>query len=292
MYNPSMASVGRATTFPVSLYATPSTLYQELFYTVLRAGHLQAGPGYGVKRDHFPGHELILSLSGRSIVVVSGVLHDVKPGDFVWFNCQHPHEHRADMKDPWDALWARVDGPRLDRTGAMLEVETSPVISGIRHEEAKAVLLEIIDQMQRDHPDSAPMIHAGVAKLVALACCARRLPAADVDAPSSMKHVIERMRQDYFKPFTLAELAAGAGMSSSHFSRVFRKAFSASPIDWLRRERVNQAKRRLSETNDPVQWIAEQVGYRDRFFFSKDFRKMTGMTPREFRRREVGGDRA
>ena len=37
-------------------------------------------------------------------------------------------------------------------------------------------------------------------------------------------------------------------------------------------------------TDDAVPWIAEEVGYRDRFFFSKDFKRLTGMTPREFRR--------
>ena len=34
-----------------------------------------------------------------------------------------------------------------------------------------------------------------------------------------------------------------------------------------------------------AKWIAEEVGYRDRFFFSKDFKRLTGFTPREFRRR-------
>ena len=59
------------------------------------------------------------------------------------------------------------------------------------------------------------------------------------------------------------------------------------PIDWLRRERVNQAKRRLTESSDAIEEIATQVGYNDRFFFSRDFNKLTGYSPREFRRREV-----
>jgi AraC-like DNA-binding protein len=75
-------------------------------------------------------------------------------------------------------------------------------------------------------------------------------------------------------------------MSASHFSRIFKAAFGTSPIDWLRRERISQAKRRLVETTDAIKEIAEQTGYSDRFFFSKDFRRLTGHTPREFRRRE------
>lgn len=40
------------------------------------------------------------------------------------------------------------------------------------------------------------------------------------------------------------------------------------------------------ETTDAIQEIAGQTGYSDRFFFSKDFRRLTGHTPREFRERE------
>jgi AraC-like DNA-binding protein len=44
------------------------------------------------------------------------------------------------------------------------------------------------------------------------------------------------------------------------------------------------------EGDAQIQEVAEQVGYRDRFFFSKDFRRMVGMTPKEYREREqIGG---
>ena len=52
------------------------------------------------------------------------------------------------------------------------------------------------------------------------------------------------------------------------------------------RERISQAKRRLVETADAIKEIAQQTGYSDRFFFSKDFKRLTGHAPREFRQRE------
>jgi AraC-like DNA-binding protein len=82
------------------------------------------------------------------------------------------------------------------------------------------------------------------------------------------------------------ELARLAGMSTPHFFRRFKRATGSSPIDWLRRERINQAKRHLSETADPVGEIAERVGYSDPFYFSRDFKRMTGHSPREYRSQE------
>jgi AraC-like DNA-binding protein len=62
-----------------------------------------------------------------------------------------------------------------------------------------------------------------------------------------------------------------------------------SPIDWLRRERINQAKRRLIDTDEPVKEIARQCGYRDPYFFSKDFKKLTNLPPTLYRAQERGG---
>ena len=82
-----------------------------------------------------------------------------------------------------------------------------------------------------------------------------------------------------------------AAMSTSHFYRRFRKFTGSTPIDWLRRERISQAKRRLIECSDSIAEIAEQVGYSDQFYFSRDFRRFTGLSPSYYRRQELGSSK-
>jgi transcriptional regulator GlxA family with amidase domain len=106
------------------------------------------------------------------------------------------------------------------------------------------------------------------------------------ELPMPVQKAIEKMRLYFHTPIRVAELALLAGMSESHFSRLFKSAIGTSPIDWLRRERINQAKHRLIESDDPIKEIARQVGYSDQFFFSKDFKKMTKLTPTQFRDEE------
>src|SRR3989442_15925057 len=100
--------------FPVSIFATPNPLHEELFYTVARAGHLVGGPEHRIQRDHCPGHEIILCLRGSGFVLVGGRRHLVRPKQLVWINCHRPHEHGAIASDPWEVYWIRVEGPRLD----------------------------------------------------------------------------------------------------------------------------------------------------------------------------------
>jgi len=83
------------------------------------------------------------------------------------------------------------------------------------------------------------------------------------------------------RPWRVHDLATLSGMSEAHFFRRFRRATGSSPIDFLRRERINHARCRLLQSNDLVKEIAEQVGYNDPFFFSRDFKRYTGLAPTE-----------
>ena len=284
-----MPPVSAPSRFPVSLFATPNPVHQEIFYTVPRAGHIVAGIEHHIRRDHFPGHELILCLRGRGYARIEGRLHPVKAGELLWVNCHHPHEYGAEKSDPWELLWIRMEGPRLARMCELLSVSEAPVFQNIGIETAWPLYEEIFHHLAGEEPEAPAMIHAAAARLIALAFAARaRQPGPRVaEAPPVLRKPLERMKLFYFERLRVADLAALAGMSASHFSRLFKSAFGASPIDWLRRERISQAKRRLAETRDAIKEIATQVGYSDRYFFSKDFKRLAGISPREFRAQET-----
>lgn len=283
-----MAQPLPASRFPVSLYATPNPAHQEVFYTVPRAGHLLAGPEHHIKRDHFPGHELILCLRGKGWTRIAGRTHQVRAGDLVWINCHHPHEHGAVGDDPWEVYWIRAEGPRLAQLAELLDVRNIPVVRGLDLRRATPVYRELFRLIQADSPQAPALIHAQVAALLAQAYCARQHSGEHAPKiPPALARCVERMKLFYFEKHSVASLARLAGLSPTHFSRVFKEAFGTSPIDWLRRERISQAKRRLADTGDDIKEIAEQVGYSDRYFFSKDFKKHTGFTPTQFRDRET-----
>ena len=275
------------TRFLLSLFATPHSRHQEVFYTVPRAGHLVGEADHHVKRNHFPGHELIYCISGEGFVRVSGRVHSVGKGELVWVNCQIPHEHGAKAANPWEVYWVRIEGPMLDKMCRMLSVEDGPVFLDADAKKTKECYREIFELMQGDAPEAPALIHAAVARLVALVFCARLRSAETVESiPLTLRRPVEWMRLFYFENVRVSSLAAMAGVSSGHFTRLFKSTFGTSPIDWLRRERISQAKRRLVGSQSAIKEIAEQVGYADRFFFSKDFKRHTGLSPSEFRERE------
>jgi len=83
----------------------------------------------------------------------------------------------------------------------------------------------------------------------------------------------------------VAALAQEAGYSVDHFSRVFAKITGRRPQTFVIEAKLERARQLLSESGLTIGEIAEALGYREIFFFSRQFRQHTGCSPTEFRRR-------
>jgi AraC family transcriptional regulator len=103
-----------------------------------------------------------------------------------------------------------------------------------------------------------------------------------------LHRIIDAMRANLAEPFELAVYADMAGLSVFHFSRVFKQATGMAPSRYIVRLRVEEARRLLCETAEPVIDIGYALGYQSPSHFSQVFRQMTGVTPSAYR----GGGRA
>lgn len=104
-------------------------------------------------------------------------------------------------------------------------------------------------------------------------------------APTALRRAIERLRSDDDTDVSLAALASDAGVSRFHFCRAFKESTGLSPHAWLRQHRLEQAMKMLRDTDDPVVSIAAALGYSSQTAFAAAFRKLTGETPSDWRRR-------
>ncbi|HEY8965643.1 MAG TPA: AraC family transcriptional regulator [Candidatus Methylacidiphilales bacterium] len=103
------------------------------------------------------------------------------------------------------------------------------------------------------------------------------------------RHAVSRLVAAlHASPDRLPDVAAMARqlhLSRAHFSRVFKAVTQTSPIDFLLEMRLSRARHLLTETDLSVGEIAERLDYADIFFFSRQFKKKTGLSPLQYRRR-------
>jgi signal transduction histidine kinase/AraC-like DNA-binding protein/DNA-binding response OmpR family regulator len=98
-----------------------------------------------------------------------------------------------------------------------------------------------------------------------------------------VKRAVAYLHQNYKRPLKRWEVADAVGASENYLSQVFKQELGLSPWDYLNRFRVNQAKELFRRTQDNVKCIAGQVGFKDPKYFSRVFRKLTSLSPSEFR---------
>jgi AraC-like DNA-binding protein len=100
------------------------------------------------------------------------------------------------------------------------------------------------------------------------------------DADPAVTRALGFAREHLAEPIYLAHMAHAAGMSRFHFARRFRRVTGRSPMEWLRRARIEAARSLLLTTPLPLRAIAPRVGFADEFQLSRVYREITGTTPR------------
>jgi transcriptional regulator GlxA family with amidase domain len=81
------------------------------------------------------------------------------------------------------------------------------------------------------------------------------------------------------------EMVKLSALPGRTFKRRFRKATGHSPITYVQNLRVEDAKRRLERTDHPIDEISFAVGYEDPTFFRRLFKRITSLTPGDYRRK-------
>jgi len=108
-------------------------------------------------------------------------------------------------------------------------------------------------------------------------------PTRQEDYPKLIVEIQEFLHQNYMKNITNAVLSQKFGLVASYISRLFKKSTGLSPGEYLTKVRIDRAKSlMLSNPDLMVKEIAGMVGFKDAYYFSKTFKKETGMWPTEF----------
>jgi AraC family transcriptional regulator len=152
-------------------------------------------------------------------------------------------------------LWA------LHETGA----QNSPVSDLLGDTLSAAIAIHLIGNYASDHPLIVP--HRGGI------------------AGSRLARVLDYVEAHIHTSLPLSALADAAAMSPFHFSRAFRQSTGQSPHQYILVRRIEYAKSLLRSSELAIGEVSLSAGFGRHNHFAKVFRKKTGLTPTEFRRR-------
>lgn len=106
---------------------------------------------------------------------------------------------------------------------------------------------------------------------------------------SIVSTVIDYIQNNYSsKSLSVQEIARVCHMNPAYLGQLFKKRMGYSIVDYIHKVRIEQAKRLLLETDQNIDLIADQTGFKDRSYFCKIFKKKTGLSPGEYKKYKKG----
>lgn len=109
--------------------------------------------------------------------------------------------------------------------------------------------------------------------------------AAEKEKADRYKRVVSYMEEHYAEQVSLQDLADTAGCNPQYLCRVFRDIAGVPPIRYLIRYRIERAKELLDNSTENILEISMDCGFENVSYFIRQFKRETGTTPREYRRR-------
>ena len=108
------------------------------------------------------------------------------------------------------------------------------------------------------------------------------------DTSSVILEVERFMKKNYASPITVEDMARKFNFNASYLTRIFKKQTGESPVKYLLRLRIDEAKKLLLEHPDlSVKQISTLVGYEDQHYFSRFFKELTGLSPSDYRNKSL-----
>ncbi len=240
---------------------------------IARIGVDNALPPYERVRQFPQGSFLMVGLQGSGSVLLEGIWQRVSAGTVCMAPPRVLNAFRADREKVWRIAWVRFEEAKGART-------TVGAASPVRIQ-GGADLADAILGFKREWEGAMhPALLRCWGELIGAS--AQRL-AQPFQTSGRLGVLWETVNASLSEPWPVVRLAAAACMSEENLRRVCLKELGRTPMQQVTAMRVNAAFTMLEKGREKLEVIAQELGYSDAFVFSKVFKRVTGLSPMDYR---------
>ena len=259
---------------------------EELSLVVYNVGFQKCTPGYrwgpGV-RDHYLLHYI---LSGKGTYKTGDKIYTLEAGQLFLAPPETTIYYCADEEDPWEYYWVGFSGPAAKILLAQMPFNRKkPIWRPAEGELFRQRLLDIYNNRGSDYPAALRM--AGYLQVALSTLLESSVKQKEDSLEEYARSGAAFLQQNYSADVSIEDVAQNVGVSRSYLYRAFQKEFGCSPSVYLTNYRIQRAMQLLRHSSLAVSVIAISVGFDDPLYFSRVFRRATGLSPTEYRTKKV-----
>ena len=254
-------------------------------------GYEQCEPGHSfgpATRNHYLFHYII---SGTGTLMADNAkgetqTYSIKSGQgFLIFPGQIT-TYIADQNLPWEYVWIEFDGLRVKEALDLTELSVS---TPVYHSHSKDLREQLMNEMLYivHHAKESPFHLIGHLYLfldyLTQSAKSKKLVQSSKMSDYYIKEAINYIEQNFQNNITIEDIAAVCGINRSYFGKIFRNSIGRSPQEFLLNYRMVKATELLKLTSLSIAEIGSAVGYENQLHFSRAFKTIYGVSPREWR---------
>ncbi len=281
---------------------------------MLVTGHYRAQPTYEVYRRHGSGSWLLTyTLAGRGLFRQPGLELSSAPGDIVLLAPEALHDYSVPPGGAWEFVWAhfrprmswhswwqlpavgrglfqvslRTPALRQRARTAMLTLHADACAPGTLRR-VEALTVPPYTNLGRGDDGAGPdalQSELALNGLETMLLLAVREGAHRIQCPldARIQQVLDFIAEHPAAPHNLATLAMRVGLSPSRLAHLFKKEVGDTVTNTVISLRLRQAARLLEHTERSVAEVGDEVGFASPFYFSRQFHRHLGASPRAYR---------
>lgn len=234
---------------------------------------------------------LIYCFKGSGYYIENGHRKIVEQNTVLFIPENTPHLYASSKDNPWSILWIHVKGRNLSNYYSYHQHTISLIPVPFEKQNRIRTLFEDIFEIleQGFHFENLLYSYQVLAHILGLFFLSPNYNKLSMkESGSSIYTSINYMVESLHETLTLDDLARHSKLSPVHYSYLFKKNTGYSPINYFLRLKIQKACTYLDISDCPINEIAELLGFKDPFYFSRLFHKIMGMSPSDYKKKQKG----
>lgn len=237
---------------------------------------------------HYGSGEVVLGekhyeFQDDSIVIIPPKLPHTtnsKPGTQAFWEWMYfDVETILDEMYPQEPLIAAKLKDKIYENSLYFSASLQPIMQGILHR-----IMQEMQQKRYLYAESVKgLLHTFIVELLRIRADEEQMSRKQ-QKTLTIAPAIEYVEEHFAKEIKISQLAQACSISESHFRRIFLESMNMKPLDYVNLVRIQQACAMMKKTEKPMETVAYQVGFENVSTFNRNFKKIMGISPYQWKK--------
>ena len=229
------------------------------------------------------------TLRGEGHIVLDGQMHTLTAGKafFVKIPSNHRYYYASETKSPWEFVWLNAKGEDALRMWDRINEHVGPILTLRENSLSLSSFWDMYKAVSENQLTDSFELSVLLYRFMLSLLTPDTGTNYKEDHGTLVSKAKQYMKDNYSLPIALEDIADYCGVTGAYLCRLFQRNDLASPLEYLRRRRIEAAVTLLRTTNLSAQDIGRQCGFDSPSYFSKTFKAYLGFSPREYREQRI-----